>query len=72
MKKETKQDFDLKNLWNQINVGIRFFKSKSCFISFFTNPYIRNHFKMNVFVTCVSSCRSSAEQSNCHCREKPS
>ena len=25
---------------------------KSCFLSFFTNPYIQNHFKVNVFVTC--------------------
>ena len=23
---------------------------KSCFLSFFTNPYIQNHFKVNVFL----------------------
>ena len=36
------------------DVGIcfhRFLKSKSCFLSFFTNPYIQNHFKMNYLYT---------------------
>ena len=45
------------NRFQNVNVGIRFFtdssKSKSCFLSFFTHPYIQNHFKMNVFVTCL-------------------
>ena len=33
------------NRFPNVSVGIDF-------LSFFTNPYIQNHFKVNVFVTC--------------------
>ena len=40
------------NRFPNVSVGIEFSNQKSCFLSFFTNPYIQNHFKVNVFVTC--------------------
>ena len=44
------------NRFQNVNVGIsfhRFLNSKSCFLSFFTNPYIQDHFKMIFFVTSI-------------------